>query len=222
MASQLRKKDEPTIKQSQARLKREFYRLISDLSFCEEFLNRPSLLAPGVDKTRYAIKSVHILFHSCEECAYTAVARLWEDTSDTISLPNAEKILETLWNTDIEVSLAFKEDWRARYERASSSKLRSSLAVYRDEEIGHNLIDSGKRLKSGDLVNSGPTGSRTFDMSNQEILDYCKESALLLFQTIVPFSEHASKASEYTSFFDAEIMAHRQFHGALLDLLEKT
>lgn len=176
-----RSKDKPNTEQFHDRLEREFYRLINDLSFCYELLERRELLAPEVDADRAEVKSVHILFKSCEECAISATARLWETNSDAISLPNAENKIEELWKTNPELPPEFKAKQQAKYQSVSTSEILSKLLILRDEEFGHNIIDSGKRLKLDELINQGLVGSRKFGSTNGEVLTFCKETALLLF-----------------------------------------
>jgi len=219
VANVLRQKDKPTPEHFCDRLEREFYRLISDLSFCYEFLERKELRAPKVDASRAEVKSIQIVFHSCEECAISATARLWEAKSDAVSIPNAEKLIDELWSVNPHIETEFLEKWRERNTAASNSATRSKLLILRDEEFGHNLIDSGKRINSGELVDLGPVGKREFGVENGDVLAFCKETALLLFQTISPFSEHPALVEHYETRFESKFDYHRKLHAGLFDLL---
>jgi hypothetical protein len=214
-----RSKDKPNTEQFRDRLEREFYRLINDLSFCYELLARRELLAPEVDADRAEVKSVHNLFKSCEECAISATARLWETSSDAISLPNTKSIISDLWKVNSELPSGFEVEWQTRNQSVSTSETRSRLLVLRDEEFGHNIIDSGKRLQSDELMNLGLVGRRGFGSTNGEVLTFCKETALLLFQTIAPFSENPALVENYEVRFKIKFNAHREYHAGLLKLL---
>lgn len=215
-----RPKDKPTIEQFRKRLERELYRLISDLSFCYELLERRELLAPKVDADRAEVKSVHILFKSCEECAISATARLWETKPDAISLPTADKLIGELWQANPELPPEFKVKQQAKYQSVSTSETLSKLLILRDEEFGHNIIDSGKRLKSDELINLGSVGRREFGVTHGEILTFCKETALLLFQTIASCSENPALVENCDDRFQTEFDAHRKIHAELLNLLD--
>jgi hypothetical protein len=219
MNAEKRSKDKPSTEQFRDRLEREFYRLINDLSFCYELLERRELLAPEVDAERAEVKSVHNLFKSCEECAISATARLWETSSDAISLPNAEKKIEELWKTNPELPPEFKAKQQAKYQSVSTSETLSKLLILRDEEFGHNIIYSGKRLHSDELMNLGLAGRREFGFTHGELLTFCKETALLLFQTISPFSENPALVETYEVRFEIKFNAHREYHAGLLKLL---
>ncbi|MEQ6204344.1 hypothetical protein ABMC88_14995 [Sulfitobacter sp. HNIBRBA2951] len=219
MINSNRQKDKLSTEQFRERLEREFYRLISELSFCYELLDRKELLTPDVDVRRAEVQSIQIVFKSCEECAISATARLWEENSDAVSLPNAEKLIRELWEVNPDLQTGFLEEWQARNRVASNSEIKPKLLILRDEEFGHNLMDSGKRRKSDELVNLGPVGHRGFGVRNGDVLAFCKETALLLFQTIAPFSEHPALVRSYKTRFEIKFDAHRKLHSGLLDLL---
>ncbi|MBB3995220.1 hypothetical protein GGR95_002872 [Sulfitobacter undariae] len=174
---------------------------------------------PDVDVSRAEVQSIYIVFKSCEECAISATARLWDMNSDVVSLPNVEKLIAELWKVNPDLQTGFLEEWQARNKSASNSATQPKLLILRDEEFGHNLIDSGKRRKSDELVNLGPVGKRRFGVKNGDVLAFCKETALLLFQTIAPFSEHPALVGNYETRFELKFNAYRKLHSGLLDLL---
>lgn len=214
-----RPKDKLSPEHFRDRLEREFYRLISDLSFCYEFLEREELWAPKVDASRAEVQSIQIVFHSCEECAISATARLWDMNPDAVSIPNAEKLIDDLWSVNAHIEVGFLEEWRARNTATSNLATKSKLVILRDEEFGHNLIDSRKRRRSGELADLGSVGKRGFGVRNGDVLAFCKETALLLFQTISPFSEHPVLLEDYETRFELKFNFHRKLHAGLLDLL---
>ena len=215
-----RTKDKPTLDDLKYRLKREFYRLVSELSFCDELLGRTYLLAPDADRDDMAVQSVWIILESCKECAISATARLWEKSSDTISFSNINSKLIDLWADCEQLPDDYLGAWAAAYDGLSQSKYRESLLVLRDEEFGHNIIDSVKRTGSLRLFDAGAVGAREFDITNGEALEFCKNSARLLFQAIAPWTEpNPCLIPIWSRRFDIKFEHHRRIHGALLEKL---
>jgi len=156
-----------------------------------------------------------MLFHSCEECAISAVTRLWENTSDSLSLPYAKNQLTQIWPKNTNLPDNYEANWLESYEALNSSQTLTSLLILGDEEFGHNIIDSGKRVKSAIFEGVGPVGQRGFLVARGELLEFCHNTAVLLFQTIAPFTENPALIENYLRRFEIKMDVHRKAHSAL-------
>ena len=220
-----RKKDTASADQIKDRLRRESGRLLSDLAYCQEFLSRDYLRSShSVIELKAselgAIHSAHWIYFSCEECAISATARLWEGSNDAISFPTVRSMRCELWGTDVDDPSEFETSWRQRYDRLHCSDTKTELQVLRDEELGHNIVVSGKRIRSELHRDLGEVGDRTFLLANGDILNFCEDTARLLFQTVCAFSEHRKFLESHSKRFELDMSLHRKAHGAFLDLLK--
>ncbi|RBW45272.1 hypothetical protein DS901_03335 [Loktanella sp. D2R18] len=215
-----RKQEKPTIADIQQRLEREFDRLISDLAFCGEFLSRDYLRLPKANEYDKAIVSANQIYHSCEECAVITTARLWDERGDEMSLCKVKREHASILGEQSKLTSSFVERWYKNYDDLFLSDIKNSLLVYRDEELGHNLIDSGKRRKSEKLRDLGTQGERSFNAKNGQILDYCEKSARLLFMTVATFEKARWPIEEWEAQFAKVMSENREFHGCLLEKLK--
>ena len=215
-----RSKDAPTPKDVRDRLECEFERLIIDLSFCREFLSRDYLLAENANPHDQSVLSASWIYKSCEECAFSNVARLWVDKADEITFCMVKRDFEQVIGDGPKRSARFVETWDKTYDELHSSDVKGDLAVYRDEEIGHNLIDSRMRNRIGRLRDLGQPGARGYTAKVGEVLDFCKNTAEFLFLTKCAFDSSASSFDSWQEQFTTTFKNHRRIHGALLDKLK--
>lgn len=215
-----REKDTASADQIKKRLSRESGRLLSDLAFCREFLSRDYLLGQQHSLEPTAIHSAHWIYFSCEECAISATARLWEESPDAISLPLVRRMQCELWGTDVDESSEFERSWRQSYDSLHGSDTKTELQILRDEELGHNIVDSGKRNQSKLHRDLGEIGDRTFLITNGDMLDFCEDTARLLYQTVCAFSAHRKFLDSHSKRFELDMSRHSKAHGAFLDLLK--
>lgn len=223
-----RKRDVASADRIKDRLRRESGRLLSDLAYCQEFISRDYLRSShSVIELKAselgAIHSAHWIYFSCEECAISATARLWEDwkgSKGAISLPMAWNKQRELWGTDVDDSSEFETSWRQSYDRLHCSVTKTELQILRDEELGHNIVDSGKRLGSDSHRDLGEVGDRTFLLTNGDILNFCEDTARLLFQTVCAFGKRRENFVGHLDRFEESLRQHRKAHGAFLDLLK--